>query len=119
MRARSTFPNKSPTSWASFTVPCRRATPTRTCWRCRPGRYPTVEEAESYPYTERELAILRHAHRRTVAGAPEQVRERLEALAAEYEADELIIVTITHDPKARRRSYELLAKVFGLEEAGP
>jgi len=85
----------------------------------RPGRYPSVEEAESYPYTERERAILRHAHRRTVAGAPEQVRERLEALAAEYEADELIIVTITHDPKARRRSYELLAKVFGLEEAGP
>jgi len=83
----------------------------------RPGRYPSVEEAESYPYTERERAILRHAHRRTVAGAPEQVRERLEALAAEYEADELIIVTITHDPKARRRSYELLAKVFGLEEA--
>src|SRR5712692_8205118 len=35
--SRSTFPNKSPTSWASFTVPCRRATPTRTCWRCRPG----------------------------------------------------------------------------------
>jgi luciferase family oxidoreductase group 1 len=83
----------------------------------RPGRYPSVEEAESYPYAERELAILRHAQRRTVAGAPEQVREQLEALAAEYEADELIIVSITHDPKARRRSYELIAKVFGLEEA--
>jgi luciferase family oxidoreductase group 1 len=84
----------------------------------RPGRYPSVEEADSYPYSERELAILRHAQRRTVAGAPEQVRERLEALAAQYEADELIIVSITHDPKARRRSYELIAKVFGLEEAG-
>jgi luciferase family oxidoreductase group 1 len=84
----------------------------------RPSRYPSVEEAESYPYSERELTILRHAQRRTVAGAPEQVRERLEALAAEYDADELIIVSITHDPKARRRSYELIAKVFGLEEAG-
>jgi luciferase family oxidoreductase group 1 len=84
----------------------------------RPGRYPSFEEADSYPYSERELAILRHAQRRTVAGAPEQVRERLEALAAQYEADELIIVSITHDPKARRRSYELIAKVFGLEEAG-
>ena len=41
----------------------------------------------------------------------------IEALAADYEADELVVVTITHDPKARRRSYELLAKVFGLEEA--
>jgi luciferase family oxidoreductase group 1 len=84
----------------------------------RPGRYPSIEEAETYPYTERELAILQHAKRRTVAGTPEQVRERLEALAAEYQADELIIVTITHDPKARRRSYELLARAFGLTEAG-
>jgi luciferase family oxidoreductase group 1 len=85
----------------------------------RAGRYPSVEEAEAYPYSDREVAILRHAQRRTVAGAPEQVRERLEALAADYEADELVIVSITHDPKARRRSYELIAKVFGLEEAVP
>jgi luciferase family oxidoreductase group 1 len=84
----------------------------------RPGRYPSIEEAETYPYSGRELAILQHAKRRTVAGTPEQVRERLEALAAEYQADELIVVTITHDPKARRRSYELLARAFGLTEAG-
>jgi len=45
------------------------------------------------------------------------VRERLEALAADYEADELVIVSIAYDPKARRRSYELIAKVFGLAEA--
>jgi luciferase family oxidoreductase group 1 len=83
----------------------------------RAGRYPSIEEAESYPYTERELAISRQAQQRTVAGSPEQVRARLEALAADYEADELIVVTITHDPKARRRSYELLAKAFGLDEA--
>jgi luciferase family oxidoreductase group 1 len=83
----------------------------------RAGRYPSIEEAETYPYSERELAILHHAQQRTIAGNPEQVRERLEALAADYEADELIVVTITHDPKARRRSYELLAKAFGLDEA--
>src|SRR3989475_2035070 len=47
----------------------------------RPGRYPSVEEAESYPYTERERAILRRAHRRTVACAPEQARQRLRASA--------------------------------------
>ena len=85
----------------------------------RLGRYPSIEEAEAYPYTDRELAILRHAQGRTVAGTPEQVRERLEALARDYEADELVIVSIAYDPKARRRSYELIARVFGLEEAGP
>jgi luciferase family oxidoreductase group 1 len=80
----------------------------------RSGPYPTVEEAEGYPYSPRELAIVHHARQRTVAGTPEHVRARLLALAAEYGVDELVVVTITHDPKARLRSYELLAGAFGL-----
>jgi luciferase family oxidoreductase group 1 len=80
----------------------------------RPGRYPSVEEAEAYPYTAHERAIVEYNRRRTVAGTPEQVRARLTALAADYGVDELIIVTITHDPKARLRSYELLAQAFEL-----
>jgi luciferase family oxidoreductase group 1 len=78
----------------------------------RAGPYPSVEEAEAVTHGAREQAILQHARRRTIAGAPEQVRERLLALAAEHTADELVIVTITHDPKARVRSYELLADAF-------
>jgi luciferase family oxidoreductase group 1 len=80
----------------------------------RHAAYPSIEEAEAYPYTPRDLAIIEHARRRTVAGAPEQVRDRLLAFAAAHQVDELVIVTITHDPKARRRSYELLAEVFEL-----
>jgi alkanesulfonate monooxygenase SsuD/methylene tetrahydromethanopterin reductase-like flavin-dependent oxidoreductase (luciferase family) len=80
----------------------------------RGGTYPSVETAERYAYSPHERAIVEHARRRTVAGAPEQVRQGLEALATEYGVDELVIVTITHDPKARLRSYELLAEVFGL-----
>ncbi|HEV8440254.1 MAG TPA: LLM class flavin-dependent oxidoreductase [Methylomirabilota bacterium] len=81
----------------------------------RAGPYPSVEEAERYPYSPHELAIVRHTRRRTITGAPEQVRERLLALAREYGVEELVIVTITHSPKARLRSYERLAEVFGLE----
>jgi len=80
----------------------------------RHGPYPSVEEAEGYPYTARELSIVRHAQDRTIAGAPEQVRARLLALADEYGVDELVVVTITHDFKARLRSYELLAGIFDL-----
>ena len=80
----------------------------------RPGRYPSVEEAEAYPYTAHERAVVEYNRRRTVAGTPEQVRARLTAMTAEYGVDELIIVTITHDPKARLRSYELLAQAFEL-----
>src|SRR3712207_8194317 len=48
---------------------------------------------------------------------PEQVREGLEAVAAEYGAQEVIVVTITHDHEARRRSYELIADAFGLSRS--
>ncbi len=84
----------------------------------RPGAFPSVEEAESYAYTEQDRAIIRHARRRTIAGAPEQVRARLAELASECGVEELVIVTITHDFKARLRSYQLLAEVFGLGPAG-
>lgn len=53
--------------------------------------------------------------RRGIIGSPEKVRGELEALVSEYGADEAIVVTITHDHSARRRSYELLAQTFGLE----
>jgi luciferase family oxidoreductase group 1 len=81
----------------------------------RMGPYPSVEEAEAYPYSPHEAAIVRSVRARSVVGTPSLVRERLSALAAEYAADELVVVSITHDPKARLRSYELLAGVFELE----
>ena len=83
----------------------------------RHGPFPSVEEAEAYPYNAHELAIIEHARRRTVAGAPEQVRERLEALAREYGVSELVVVSIAHAFKARVRSYELLAEAFELPRA--
>jgi luciferase family oxidoreductase group 1 len=84
----------------------------------RPAPYPSVEEAERYPYNAQELAIAQHASRRSVVGTPEQVRERLLGMVADFQADELIVVTITHDFKARLRSYELLAEAFGLGVGG-
>ncbi len=54
---------------------------------------------------------------RNVVGAPEQVRSRLEALVRAHQADELVVLTITHDLPARLRSYELVAEVFGLPRA--
>src|SRR5438876_1025653 len=61
----------------------------------RPGRYPTVAEAEAYQYNAHEWMIVERARRRRVVGTPEQCRTRLLALAADYGVDELVIVTIT------------------------
>jgi hypothetical protein len=40
-------------------------------------------------------------------------------MARAHGVDELVVVTICHDPAARRRSYELLAQAFGLAAAPP
>jgi luciferase family oxidoreductase group 1 len=55
------------------------------------------------------------ARRRSLIGSPAAVRAGIENVAAEYTADEVMLVTITHDHAARRRSYELIAEAFGLD----
>jgi luciferase family oxidoreductase group 1 len=85
----------------------------------RSGPYPSVEEAATYPYSDHERAIIRGARSRSIVGTPEQVRERLLELAGQAGADEWVILTITHDFKARIRSYELLAQAFGLTPRTP
>jgi len=54
--------------------------------------------------------------RRRIVGAPDTVRAGIEEVAAAYGADEVIVVTITYDHGARRRSYELLAEAFDLAD---
>ena len=61
----------------------------------------------------------RSAARRTVVGSPVTVKRELEAVAEEYGAQELILVSITHAHAARRRSYELVAEAFGLGRGAP
>jgi alkanesulfonate monooxygenase SsuD/methylene tetrahydromethanopterin reductase-like flavin-dependent oxidoreductase (luciferase family) len=50
--------------------------------------------------------------RRIIAGSPAVARAAIEKLAAEYGAEEVLIVNILHDHAARLRSYELLARAF-------
>ena len=78
------------------------------------GPYPSVEEAEAYPYTPWDMQIVEHNRRRIVAGTPPVVKARLRADAEEYAVEEVVVVTITHDVKARVRSYELIAEAFAL-----
>lgn len=54
---------------------------------------------------------------RMIAGDPGQVRDELRRVAARYGADELMIVTVTHDPAARLRSYALIAEAMDLAPA--
>jgi luciferase family oxidoreductase group 1 len=52
--------------------------------------------------------------RRAIIGSPATVRAGIEAVAREYGAGEVMLVTITYEHAARRRSYELVAQEFAL-----
>ena len=80
----------------------------------RPIPFPSPDEALGYEFTEQERTLLRAIEMRSTIGTPDVVKSKLLALAERHGADELVIVTITYDYASRLRSYELLAKEFGL-----
>jgi luciferase family oxidoreductase group 1 len=51
---------------------------------------------------------------RYLVGAPEQVHAALVGVATELGVEELMVLTVVHEHEARRRSYRLLAEIFGL-----
>ena len=73
---------------------------------------PPPEKAQRYLESEGVDVHTAAPGRRGIVGSPETVRPALDKLVADYEADELMVVTITHDHAARRRSYELLAELM-------
>ncbi|HEX7150764.1 MAG TPA: LLM class flavin-dependent oxidoreductase [Thermoanaerobaculia bacterium] len=75
------------------------------------GRFLPVPSPETaLEFLANEPDVL--PRRRSIVGTKETVRAGIEAVAEEYSADEVMIVTITHDHAARRRSYELIAEAF-------
>jgi luciferase family oxidoreductase group 1 len=77
-----------------------------------PGPFPSVEEAEAYPYQDWERAVIDDRLAGQVLGAPDTVRKQLEELVAATGVQELMVTTMTHDPADRLRSYRLLAELW-------
>jgi alkanesulfonate monooxygenase SsuD/methylene tetrahydromethanopterin reductase-like flavin-dependent oxidoreductase (luciferase family) len=75
---------------------------------------PPVDEAMRFLAANGSAADALVRRRRWIVGSPDTVRAGLEALADEYGAEEVMVVTITHDHDARRRSYALIARAFGI-----
>jgi len=72
------------------------------------------EEAAAHVYSEGELTRLNRMRERALYGTPEMVAAKLRSLADAHQVEEIAILTTLHDPEARRRSYTLLAREFGL-----
>lgn len=79
------------------------------------GPMPSIEDSLAYPYTDAERAHVTRNRARITVGAPEQVKAELLDLAGRYNVDEIVAITNVYNFADRKRSYELLAEVFGLE----
>jgi luciferase family oxidoreductase group 1 len=73
---------------------------------------PVPSPEKALRFLEDDTGGARGTNRRGIVGTSEVVRERIEQVAADYGADEVVVLTITHDHAARRRSYELIADAF-------
>ena len=78
------------------------------------GPLQTPQAVAERGFREDERPIVEPLRRRALVGSAAQVTQRMRALAAELQLDELDVNTWAHDPAVRRRSYALLAAEFGL-----
>ena len=72
---------------------------------------PSVATAEAWAATNGATS----RRRRTTLGTAAEVRVQLDRVARDYSADELMLVNILPDHAARIRSYELIAREYGLD----
>jgi alkanesulfonate monooxygenase SsuD/methylene tetrahydromethanopterin reductase-like flavin-dependent oxidoreductase (luciferase family) len=73
---------------------------------------PTYEEAAAHKYSQEEQRYVMGQRARAVIGDTARCKRELSEMAARYEADEMMVLTITGDYASRARSYELLSEAM-------
>lgn len=71
---------------------------------------PSIGDAKRYKLSDTEKESLENMKKKMIIGNQEQVKQRLLELQDRYNADEIMIVTITYSPEDRIKSYELIAQ---------
>jgi luciferase family oxidoreductase group 1 len=84
----------------------------------QPGPLPSPQEVADYEWSEFARKFVDDRQADQIIGSPETVREGLDKLLAETQANELMITTSMYDGADRHRSYELLAGAAGLAPSG-
>ena len=76
------------------------------------GDLPSLDEIKKMNYSAMQRARIAYNRGRFIAGTPEVVKQKLEKLARDYGTDEIMIATMADNFEDRKRSYELIAKMF-------
>lgn len=79
--------------------------------RGSPGQLPPPVDSMEGIWSPREQAMVASFMRLSVVGGPDTARAKLETLAEETQADELMVHAMIYDHAARLRSYELVAEI--------
>ncbi|WP_344397456.1 LLM class flavin-dependent oxidoreductase [Streptomyces vastus] len=80
---------------------------------------PPAERVETLRMSDKERGFYESGLRGHIAGTEEQVAHELETVLKETDADEVLVTTSTYDRDALLDSYERLARIAGLDGAGP
>ncbi len=75
---------------------------------------PSIEEAKQFVLNEKDQEVVEKMKQKMIIGDPYEVKAKLLDLQLKYKANEIMLVTITHSPKDRIKSYQLVSKVFDL-----
>lgn len=70
---------------------------------------PSIQEAKEYLHNERE-DLFEEMRQGMIIGNPQEVAQSIQELQDKYNADEIMIVTITHSQLDRIQSYKLIAE---------
>jgi luciferase family oxidoreductase group 1 len=70
------------------------------------------DDIKDVTYTPAEQDRINYNRQRVITGKPAEMKIKLTRLAADYDVDEIIAVTITEDFEDRLKSYQLLADIF-------
>ena len=70
---------------------------------------PSIKEAMHYQLTDKEKEEIEKMKQNMIIGNPQDVKQKLLEIKANYKADEIMINTITYSPQDRIQSYELIA----------
>jgi luciferase family oxidoreductase group 1 len=74
---------------------------------------PSIQDAKDYLRNEKDN-LLEEMKQGLIIGNPKDVKKSILELQVKYNADEIMIVTITYSPLDRIQSYKLIAEEFGI-----
>jgi alkanesulfonate monooxygenase SsuD/methylene tetrahydromethanopterin reductase-like flavin-dependent oxidoreductase (luciferase family) len=76
--------------------------------------FPSPDEASRYQFRPEDRPLVEANRQRQFVGSPDRIVSILRQIATETAADELMVTTMVYGKAERLRSYELLAKAWGL-----